>query len=205
MNMNSTDKKILYRLNHSEIFKKECDDVKQKCLGIEVIVKHDKEKGILYLKNYGLKERLLYREPFRIIKMFKLPSEWATSVRDYVLTGEPLKAPRPQVLLQWNYDIGAYELYSHIHNSTSQVEAEKDLKSFKDLRKFLKEEAPITMCKEDLFMLGEYKKGTKLSDIKTKLKVSYNKIMEEESIRRRLYVIRKQMLEKVRVRKIAKK
>jgi hypothetical protein len=205
MNMNQTDKKNLFRLNHSELFKKECDCVRQKCLDAEVTVKHDKEKGVIYLKNYGLRERLLYREPFRIIRIFKLPSEWATSVRDYILTSQPLKTPRPQVLLQWNCDVGSWELFSPVHKKTSQVEVEKALKSFKDFRKLLKEDGPVILGKEDLFMLTEYKKGTSMGDIKIKLLSEYNKVMGKESIRRRLSVIRKQVGEKVRVRKIAKK
>lgn len=202
--MNNTNQKILFRLSHNSIFKAECKKVREKITQSEAIIIRDEKSGKTFLKNYGLKESFIIKEPYRIAKQFELPSEWVDSIRNHILTGKALQVPPVQSLLLFDKDLGRWELYSPLHKKTSQLDLENTLKATKRIRKSLKEAQPKRLTKRDVLMAKEYELGKPMKVIKQILD-SNRQNMEEESMRKRFTSVRREFGIKVRPKKTPKK
>lgn len=202
--MNTTDKKILFRLAHSDTFKVECQKVREEIRKAETTVSRDRKTGNITVRKYNLKDTLIFREPYRIAREFGLPSEWAKSIRDHIMTERPIRLPQAESLWQFDRDSKRWELFAPLHRKTNQTDLEYALKSTKKIRKSLKEVQPKKITRRDLLLAKGYKEDKSMKDIKTTLDTN-NENMEEESVRRRLVSVRRELGIGLRPKKSPKK
>lgn len=190
MGMDNVNQKILLNLQNNVAFLEECQKVKEKIKQAGVLIREDKKTGTFYIKNFGLKEKLLTKEPYRIAGYFKLPSEWSVSIRLYILTGE-LKLPPLQDLWLFNKDSGKWEVFYQLHSKTTQSDMENILKKTTVSRKSLREFSPEELSDIKLFILREYKKDKPIKEIYEALKKNTN--IEFETVKSYLKEIKKQL------------
>lgn len=203
--MKNQNEKILFSLMHNKLFEKECNKVREKCNKADVVVTKDVETGKTVIKNYGVADKLLIKEPYRIARMFGVSSEWVMCIRDHILTGEPLKEPKEQSVLVFDKDMGKWVLYGELHTKTTLNDLEGLLKSTKKIRKeLLKEINHKKLTERDVVMLDAYTAGKPTKQIKKELEKAKIDVLEQNSIDKRLSLVRRELGVKPR-KKVLKK
>lgn len=204
--MNIADKKTLFRLNNSPLFHQECEKVRERCKNVQVEVVKDEETGELFIKNYGIVDNLVFNEPYRIATMFGLPSEWAVSIRNHIISGKPLTVASTPSHFFFDKTTKRWEMYLPVHKADTKdsIKAKINKTTTQLSNRLLTEVESVKMDESDIYMLREYKKGRTAKEIGKAL-IIFNRVIDEESVRRRLTTLREQLGIPIRVKKSSKK
>lgn len=168
--VNAADGKTLYRLKNSSKFMEECEKIRRKLATSQPEVIENEKTGEIHIKNFNLLNNLEINEPYRLVNEFGLTANWATSIRNFLFYNKPLEVPSKHFHFVFNTRLSRWEQFIKVPTK----------------------DASVVIHESDIYMLRLYRKGRTSKQIASAL-AFFDRNMTEESVRKRLSIVRKQL------------